>query len=120
MQVLVHLGLNKCASTYIQAALSAAAAPLLEHGVYYDVTEGRTAHYDVSDHYGFDKEKAGHTPTSLAALFRRADEHGCGRIIVSSEYFSRPKRSAIAAFRDDLEKLDADARLLLFSREPVS
>lgn len=120
MQVLVHIGLNKCASTYVQAALAAARAGLRAQGVYYDVTDGRFAHYTVSDHYGFGSGKVVRKPMSLSALVRQAEDHGCGRIIISSEHFSRPRRPAIAAFRDDLEKLAVEARFLFFSREPVS
>ena len=37
MQILVHLGLNKCASTYIQQALAAAKVGLRRQGVFYAV-----------------------------------------------------------------------------------
>ena len=43
MQILVHLGLNKCALTYSQQALSGTSAVLLRQGVFYFVEDGRPA-----------------------------------------------------------------------------
>ena len=119
MQILVHLGLNKCASTYIQRALAAAQAGLRHHGVFYPVEGERPAQYGLSRHYGFGPDVDGVTPRSLAWLMAEASRRHCTRLIVSSEYLSLCRPAAIAAFTADLAALDADASFLIFSRELV-
>jgi hypothetical protein len=116
MQILVHLGLNKCASTYIQRALAAAQAGLRHAGVFYPVEGGRPAQYGLSRHYGFGPDVDGVTPRSLAWLTAEASRRHCTRMILSSEYLSLRRPAAIAAFAADLEALGADARFVLFSR----
>jgi len=117
MRILVHLGLNKCASSYIQQALAAAQAPLRRAGVFYPVEGGRTAQYGVSRHYGFGPEAAGVTPRHLAWLADEAGRRGCDRMILSSEYLSLCRPAAIARFMADLGALGAEARFLVYSRE---
>jgi hypothetical protein len=119
MQILVHLGLNKCASTYIQQALAAAGAELLRHGVLYPVEDGRPAQYGLSRHYGFGPDVTGVTPRSLSWLVAEAEKHHCTRLIVSTEYLSLCRPAAIAAFAADLAAVGAEARFLIFSR-PVA
>ena len=119
MQILVHLGLNKCASTYIQRALAAAQAGLRRHGVFYPVEGGRTAQYGLSRHYGFGPDIDGVTPRGLPWLMAEAEKRHCTRMILSSEYLSLRRPAAIAAFAADLEALGADASFLIFSRELV-
>ena len=98
MQILVHLGLNKCASTYIQRALAAAQAGLRRHGVFYPVEGGRTAQYGLSRHYGFGPDIDGVTPRGLPWLMAEAEKRHCTRMILSSEYLSLRRPAAIAAF----------------------
>jgi hypothetical protein len=117
MRILVHLGLNKCASTYIQQALAAAQATLRRQGVFYPVEGGRTAQYGLSRHYGFGPDIAGVTPRSLSWLVAEAGRRGCERMILSSEYLSLHRPAAIAGFAAELQVLGAEARFLLFSRE---
>ncbi len=119
MQILVHLGLNKCASTTIQRALAAAQAGLCRNGVFYPVEGGRPAQYGLSRQYGFGPDVDGVTPRSLRWLMAEASRRHCTRMILSSEYLSLHRPAAIAAFVADLEALGADARFLIFSREPV-
>ncbi len=119
MQILVHLGLNKCASTYIQRALAAAQAGLRRHGVFYPVEGRRPAQYGLSRHYGFGPDIVGVTPRSIAWLMAEASRRHCTRMILSSEYLSLRRPAAIAAFAADLEALGADASFLIFSRELV-
>ncbi|MHA1529659.1 MAG: hypothetical protein ACTSVG_11590 [Alphaproteobacteria bacterium] len=119
MQILVHLGLNKCASTTIQRALAAAQAGLRRAGVFYPVEGGRPAQYGLSRHYGFGPDVDGVTRRNLAWLMAQASRRHCTRMILSSEYLSLHRPAAIAAFAADLEALGADARFLIFSREPV-
>ena len=47
MRVLIHLGLNKCGSTYIQTALADARARLARNGVAYPLEPGRIAQGEV-------------------------------------------------------------------------
>lgn len=116
MQILVHLGLNKCASSYIQQALAAAQAPLRRAGVFYPAEGTRPAQYGLSRHYGFGPDAPGLTPRSLGWLAGEAVRRGCRRIIVSSEYLSLGRPEAIAAFTADIAAIGAEARYLLFTR----
>jgi len=117
MQILIHLGLNKCASTYFQQALAAAQAALRQRGVFYPVEGTRPAQYGLSRHYGFGPDVAGVTPRSLTWLAFEAERRGCTRMILSSEYLSLCRPAAIAAFCAELDIMGAEARFLLFSRE---
>lgn len=119
MQIMVHLGLNKCASTYIQQALAAAQSALRRRGVFYSVEDGRPAQYGLSRHYGFGPDVIGVTPRSLSWLVAEASRHHCSRLIISSEYLSLCHPAAIAAFAADLEALGAQAHFVIFSR-PVA
>ena len=119
MQILVHLGLNKCASSYIQRALAGSQAGLCRAGVFYPVEGGRPAQYGLSRHYGFGPDVGGVTRRSLAWLTAEASRRHCTRMILSSEYLSLDRPAAIAAFAADLAALGADARFVLFSRELV-
>ena len=117
MRILIHLGLNKCASTYIQQALAAAQAPLRRAGVFYPVEGGRIAQYGLSRHYGFGPDVTGVTPRSLTWLMAEAGRRRCDRMILSSEYLSLYRPAAIASFAAELQVLEAEARFLFFSRE---
>ena len=119
MQILVHLGLNKCASTYIQRALAAARINLIRRGVYYAVGGAQPAQYGVSRHYGFGPDAEGVTPTSLLSLADEAEKSRCSRLIVSSEYMSLGQPAAVAAFAADVEMSGWDTQYLFFSRDPV-
>jgi hypothetical protein len=119
MRILVHLGLNKCASSTIQRALAATQAGLRRNGVFYPVEGARPAQYGLSRHYGFGPDIVGVTPRSLAWLMAEASRRHCTRMILSSEYLSLNRPAAIAGLKADLEALGADASFLIFSREPV-
>lgn len=119
MQILVHLGFNKCASTFIQQALAGSQAALRREGVFYAAEGARTAHYGLSRHYGFGPDAQGVTRRSLGWLAARARERGCGRMILSSEYLSLGQPDAVKEFTADLCDLGAEARFLVFSRDLV-
>lgn len=117
MRILIHLGLNKCASTYIQQALASAQAPLRRAGVFYPVEGGRVAQYGLSRHYGFGPDVTGVTPRSLSWLVAEAGRRGCDRMILSSEYLSLYRPAAVASFAAELQVLRAEAQFLFFSRD---
>lgn len=117
MEILLHVGLNKCASSYIQAALCRAQARLRQAGVFYGVEGRHQAHYGVSRYYGFGPDEAGVTPRSLPWLAREAERRRCPRMIVSSEYLSLARPEAIGRLVGDAEGLGARLRVLFFSRE---
>jgi hypothetical protein len=117
MRILIHLGLNKCASTYVQQALAEAQAPLRRAGVFYPVEGGRAAQYGLSRHYGFGPDVTGVTPRSLTWMMAEAGRRGCDRMILSSEYLSLYRPSAIASFAAELQVLRTNAQFLFFSRE---
>ena len=117
MHILVHLGLNKCASTYIQQALAASRDRLRGNGTFYAVEDGRPAQYGVSLHYGFGPDAGDVVPRDLAWLLSEARAAGCTRVVLSSEYLSLRRPGAITAFATDLERTGAEARFLLYTRE---
>ena len=96
MQVLLHLGLNKCASTYIQNALDAARPALLDAGVWYPAQPGPPCQYGLSRAYGFGPDESDIPKAFVADLVAEAALRGCGRLILSSEYLSlhRPAGAA--------------------------
>lgn len=116
MQVLVHLGFNKCASTFVQNALFGSAAVLHDAGVAYPGTAPRTCHYGLSRHYGFGPEAADIAPVDLGTLFEQAAEAGCDKVILSSEYLSLCRPAAAARFVADIERAGVEAEYVLFSR----
>lgn len=116
VRVLVHLGYNKCASTYVQNSLFAAAPALRAAGVAYPGTSPRTCHYGLSRHYGFGPEAPDIQPTDLGTLLDQAADAGCDRVILSSEYLSLCRPSAAARLVADMEHAGVHAEYVLFSR----
>ena len=116
MQVLVHLGLNKCASTFIQDTLAHNRLLLRDAGVCYPAEPGRTAHYGLSRAYGFGPVAPAVKPISLAPILRTARAMGARRLILSSEYLSLYNPEAAKRLIGDLVEQDCSARFVLFSR----
>ena len=116
MQVLVHLGLNKCASTFIQTTLAHNRDRLAAHGVCYPGEPGRPAHYGLSRTYGFGPDAPTVQPVLLSRLVRDARAAGQDKLILSSEYLSLYNPEGARRLTEDLERLDCDARFVLFSR----
>lgn len=117
MRILFHLGLNKCASTYIQRALDRAHANLRSAGVWYPWEAGTAAaHYGLSRHYGFGPMADDVMPVSLADLIAEARLAGCERMILSSEYLSLYAPRAVARLMADIHAAEAEAEFLLYSR----
>ncbi|MEM7212041.1 MAG: hypothetical protein AAF479_09120 [Pseudomonadota bacterium] len=117
MQVLVHLGLNKCASTFIQNALDQSRPILKSAGTWYPDQTGPPCQYGVSKHYGFGPNEPSIVPRSVAALIDEADRNRCDRLILSSEYLSLCRPNAARAFCEDLAKYSRQTRFVIFSRE---
>lgn len=119
MRVLVHLGLNKCASTFVQQALKASAADLRLAGVAYSGTGTHAAHYGLSQHYGFGPDAPGLGCQGVTQMLDKAAAQGCDRVILSSEYLSLYRPKAAARLVVDLERAGASAEYLMYSRPPV-
>lgn len=119
MQVLVHLGLNKCASTYLQHALSASRAALLRAGVFYPAAGGRHCDYGVSRQYGFGPDAAEIPCQPVAPVIARARALGAERVILSSEYFSLHRPAAAGRLVNDLSAAECRVRYILFSRPVI-
>ena len=115
MRVLVHLGLNKCASTFIQQALKAAAADLRLAGVAYTGTGTRAAHYGLSQHYGFGPDAPGLGCQDVTRILDKTAAQGCDRMILSSEYLSLYRPKAAARLVADLEDAGVTAEYLMYS-----
>ena len=98
MQVLVHIGLNKCASTFIQNALDNARLRLENAGVLYPKDCGPPCQYSVSKHYGFGPEAPEITARPVREIIREAQRRGMHKIILSSEYFSLFRPKAVQGF----------------------
>ena len=117
MQVLVHLGLNKCASTFIQHALDRARPVLKIAGTWYPEQDGPPCQYGISKHYGFGPDEASIHAQSFATLVDQAATQRCDRMIVSSEYLSLCRPEAAAALWNDLKSETDSVQLVVFSRE---
>lgn len=117
MRVLVHLGLNKCASTYIQHALGKNRPGLAANGVWYPHGADAPCHYGLSKHYGFGPEADDLPEVSIADIVRQAKSAGCRSIIISSEYLSLFRPAAARRLRDELELCGCDASYVMFSRD---
>lgn len=117
MRVLVHLGLNKCASTYVQHALAEARSDLAEAGCWYPISDGPPCQYGVSRNYGFGPDEDHIVPQSVQRLADEADRHGCTRMILSSEYFSLYRPAAAEKLLTAIERSGCKAEFVLFSRD---
>lgn len=116
MRVLVHLGFNKCASTFVQHALFSAGPALAKAGVAYPGTAPRTCHYGLSRHYGFGPEAQEIMPTTLMSLLDQANDSDCDKVILSSEYLSLCHPAAAARLVADMQSAGVTAEYILFSR----
>lgn len=117
MRLLIHLGLNKCASTYVQSVLFQSRDALAEAGVSYPVTGTQKCQYGLSRYYGFGPDAPEVHPTSLEDLITRSEREGADRLILSSEYLSLYQPSAAERLVQDVERLGVSAEYVLFSRE---
>ncbi len=120
MQVLLHLGLNKCASTFVQQALDQSRQDLLEEGVWYPGQTGESADYGLSNHYGFGPDHPDLTPTSLTTLLTEATDQGCNTLIVSSEYLSLYNPAAVKRITSDLARVGVGVKAVIISRDIFS
>jgi len=116
VRVLLHLGLNKCASTYIQSALDAARPALLGAGVCYPAQPGPSCQYGLSRAYGFGPDAPDIARTPVAGLVAEAAGHECDRLILSSEYLSLYRPAGAARLAGDLVRAGCRTQFLLFSR----
>ena len=117
MRVLVHLGLNKCASTFIQHALDRARPALRAAGTWYPRQEGPPCQYGLSKHYGFGPDSDAVEPRCAGELIRQAEKQRCDSLILSSEYLSLCRPGAAERLWHDLT-IEADrVELVIFSRE---
>ena len=117
MEILVHIGLNKCGSTHIQASLAAARDRLAQAGTWYPDDPGRTSHYGLSRALGFGPEDPGVPLQSLHGYVAQADARGCGRLILSSEYLSLFHPAGAATLLAEICRIDARVRVVMFSRD---
>lgn len=97
MKLIIHPGLHKTGSTYLQHVLNANHAQLAARGVWYQRQEGYPAH-----HFAAWRILLG-DPQPLEAMVREAREAKCDTVILSSEdlegalYDERPLRAIDAA-----------------------
>lgn len=119
MKVLVHLGLNKCASTYVQHALDGTRCRLARAGVWYPAQDGPPCQYGLSRALGFGPDVPEVAPQTVAGLVGAARAAGCERMILSSEYMSLCRPRAAAALVADLDHAGCTARFVLISRHPL-
>lgn len=117
MRLLLHIGLNKCASTFIQGRLAASRDHLARCGTCYPRAGGRTAHYGLSAAYGFGPE--GVAPLPLDAHLAEARRAGAERLVLSSEYLSLARPKAIASLAEDIAAAGLGVEVLLFARPVV-
>ncbi|MEM7056124.1 MAG: hypothetical protein AAF557_00920 [Pseudomonadota bacterium] len=116
MRVLVHLGLNKCASTYIQHALDHMRSEMAAQGTWYPNGADAPCHYGLSKYYGFGPEADGLKTQTVADVVQAAKSNGCQQLILSSEYLSLYRPKAASRLLEDLKLIGCDATFALFSR----
>lgn len=116
MRVLVHLGLNKCGSTYLQHALDAARPMLAQAGTCYPSDNGPPGHYGLSKHYGFGPGDDAITARPVEDYLAEARSKGSSKLILSSEYLSLYRPKAAAALHNELVQAGVDVSYLLLSR----
>ena len=117
MQILVHIGLNKCGSTFIQNALDQARPVLKSAGTWYPLQEGPPCQYGLSKSYGFGPDDSDVAPQHLTELIQEAESQRCQRLILSSEYLSLHRPDAAARLWRDLSADADDTQVVVFSRE---
>lgn len=117
LQVLVHLGLNKCASTYVQHALDQNRHDLAANGVWYPYGGHAPCHYGLSKHYGFGPDAEDVPEVTVTDIVKQAKSAGCRRIVLSSEYLSLFRPVAARRLRDELNLCGCDASYVIFSRD---
>ena len=117
MQILVHIGLNKCGSTFIQNALDHARSTLRAAGCWYPVQDGPPCQYGLSKAYGFGPDAPEVVPQDLSALVDTAYAHRCNKLILSSEYFSLQRPKAATRLWNDLKTRSDSVHVVVFSRE---
>lgn len=117
MQMLIHLGLNKCASSFVQQSLHGARHDLARLGVWYPRQDGPPCQYGLSRDLGFGPDDASVTPVRLERIVAQAHAMGCARVIISSEYLSLYNPAATRRLCDQIDMLGVDAEFCLFSRD---
>ena len=117
MQVLVHLGLNKCASTFIQRSLDRARPTLKAAGTWYPRQDGPPCQYGLSKHYGFGPDSGEIEPQCAGGLIGQAARQRCDRLILSSEYLSLNRPEAAERLWRELTAEADEVELVIFSRE---
>lgn len=100
MKLVIHPGLHKTGSTYLQHALNDNRAALVRHGVYYQHQPGYPAH-----HHAAWRVLLG-DPQPLVAMAGQARKAGCDTVLFSSEdlegalYDDRPLHAIESAMRE--------------------
>ena len=117
MEILIHIGLNKCASTYVQHALDEARGALQAAGTCYPLQDGPPCQYGLSRGLGFGPEAPGIAVQTLDGLIADAAGRDCGRLILSSEYLSLWRPAAAKRLGAALATSGAHVQALMFSRD---
>lgn len=117
MEILVHIGLNKCASTFIQHALDQARPTLKAANTWYPEQAGPPCQYGLSKAYGFGPDAPDIAPQSVGELARSAEAQGCNKLILSSEYLSLYRPKAAQRLWADLTTHSRKIQIVVFSRD---
>ncbi|MEL7154165.1 MAG: hypothetical protein AAFN51_10345, partial [Pseudomonadota bacterium] len=117
MHILLHIGLNKCGSTFIQSALDHARPTLKAADTWYPEQEGPPCQYGLSKAYGFGPDAPDIAEQSLLDNFEQAEAQGCTKLILSSEYFSLERPEAARRLWRDLSSLARTVQVVAFSRD---
>lgn len=79
MKLLVHIGLHKTGSTYLQQVMNSNHRTLARHGLWYEPQQGYPAHHHAAWQLLLGKGAA------LAAMIDNAGSAGCDTVVLSSE-----------------------------------
>lgn len=94
MRIVIHGGMHKTGTTALQQLMSASAATLLKHGIYYP-PGGPDAHYRCVGAKGADW-----TPDAIQAQVETGRRHGADTLVLSSETVSTLSAEHFASLAD--------------------
>lgn len=117
MRVLLHLGLNKCGSTFVQSSLAEAREGLCLEGTWYPEQPGPPCQYGLSKAYGFGPTDTSIAEQSLVEILDQAAASNCEKLILSSEYLSLFNPKAVDRLLSDFSRHGVEPQALLFSRD---
>ncbi len=119
MEVIVHIGQQKTASSTIQRGLQALAKPLAAKGVLYSQSFGARKARHVKDVLLTKSRVQGHHAEILAALRKEIQGEGIRKVVISNENLFTSSGAVIEALHRLINDMGGRPRIHLYVRRPV-